>query len=69
MLHFGPSWRQVARKAWSVRLAVLACAFSAAEVALPLYADRMPVGLCAALAAFASLGSILARLSLQKDLT
>ena len=68
MLTFGPSWRLVARKAWSVRLAVVAACCSAAEVVLPFFAHSLPVGVFAALAALASLGSILARLSIQRGL-
>ncbi len=68
VLKLGPSWRQVARRAWSVRLAVVAACCSTTEMVLPLCGHAMPVGLFAALALLASLGSILARLSLQKEL-
>jgi len=54
-------WRWVIKKAWSVRLAIVAGLFSGAEVVLPLFVDAFPRGLFAALSVFAAVGSTVAR--------
>lgn len=41
-MRFGPSWRTVARKAWSVRLMALAAVLTGAEAVLPLFTPRQP---------------------------
>ena len=33
-------WRRVLRRAWSIRFSLLAAAFTAAEVVVPLFGDR-----------------------------
>ena len=60
-----PDWRLILRKAWSVRLAVLAAAFSAAEVALPFFTPFFPPKTMAVLAALASTGAVIARIWAQ----
>ena len=37
-----PNWREIFKKAWSIRLGVLAGLFSGAEVVLPLFVDSLP---------------------------
>ncbi len=59
MLH--PDWQNILRRAWSVRMAVIAGLFSGVEVALPLFSDTMPRNVFAVLALVASIGSIVAR--------
>lgn len=54
-------WRRILRYAWSLRLAILAGAFSAAEAILPLFTDAMPRGVFAMLSALAAIGSAVAR--------
>ncbi|TWD58073.1 hypothetical protein FB480_101828 [Agrobacterium vitis] len=64
------NWRQVLKRAWSVRLIVAAGIFSGAEVFLPLidgYVD-MPRGLFAALSGFTGAAAVISRLLVQKDL-
>ena len=61
-------WRRIVRRAWSVRLMVLAFVLTAAEVILPLYADDLPRGLFAALSGLAVSGAFIARLVAQRDL-
>jgi len=64
-----PEWRAILRRAWSVRLIVLAVLFSAAEVAVPLILPGMvPPLVFAGLSALASVGALVSRLILQKDL-
>lgn len=35
-------WRRVLRRAWSIRFSLLAAAFTAAEVVVPLFGDVLP---------------------------
>jgi len=64
----GSTWRQVLRKAWSVRLSALAAVFMAAEIALPMLSPRVPPYLFVCLALVASIGSIWARVLVQKTM-
>jgi hypothetical protein len=57
--------KTVLLKAWSVRLALLAALFSAAEVALPFFAPFMPPHMMAILALLASTGAAIARVVAQ----
>ena len=61
-------WRAIVRKAWSVRLLVLAFILSAAEVMLPFFVDALPKGLFAALSGLTVAGAFVARLVAQRDL-
>lgn len=58
-------WRRTLRFAWSLRLAVLAGIFSAAEVILPLFMDTMPRGIFAGLSMAAAIGGAVARVVAQ----
>ena len=57
--------KTVLMKAWSIRLALLAAAFSAAEVALPFFAPFVPPKTMAVLALIASAGAAIARVVAQ----
>ncbi|PVB61593.1 hypothetical protein [Labrenzia sp. 011] len=61
-------WRQVLKRAWSVRLMVLAALLSGAEVALPFLGDLLEPGILAALSALATAGAFAARILAQKDM-
>ena len=61
------NWRDVLRKAWSVRLIVLAFVLSAAEVMLPFFDDAFPKGIFAALSGLTVAGAFVARLIAQKE--
>ena len=63
-----PNIKRVLRKAWSVRLMVLAFLLTVAEVVLPFFAADLPHGLFAALSALAVGGAFVARLVAQKDM-
>ena len=65
MMRLKPNWRQVLRRAWSVRLGVLAGALSGAEVILPLFVDSMPRNVFAGLSFVTVMGAVLARLVAQ----
>ena len=62
-------WRQVLKRAWSVRLIIAAGLLSGAEVALPLLPLPIPAGIFAALSAVTTAAAFIARLLAQKDMT
>lgn len=62
-----PDWRHILRKAWSVRLILLAAVFSAAEVVVPLFNDAMPRNVFALLSGITTAAALVARVMMQKD--
>ena len=58
-------WRRVARRAWSIRLSIVAAIFTAAEVVVPLFGDVLPRGVFVLLAFSASIGAAIARVVAQ----
>lgn len=63
-----PEWREILRRAWSVRLMLLAGILSGAEVALPYFAHVLPAGSFAALSAITVGAALVARLVAQRGL-
>ena len=63
------NWRDVIRKAWSLRLMVLAALLSGVEFVLPLFSEALPRGLFAVLSFLSVAGAFVARLVAQKELT
>jgi len=61
-------WRKIARRAWSVRLSIVAAIFTAAEVVVPMFGDVLPRGLFVLLAFSASIGAAVARLVAQPEM-
>ncbi len=61
-------WREILRRAWSIRLMIVAGLLSGIEVALPFFADAMPRGVFAALSVLIVMAALVARLVAQKDL-
>ena len=61
-------WRRVARRAWSVRLSIVAAVFTAAEVVVPLFGDVLPRGAFVLLAFAASIGATVARIVAQPEM-
>lgn len=61
-------WKDVLRKAWSIRLMILAGVLSGVEIVLPLFADALPRGTFAALSGVSVAAAFVARLVAQKDL-
>lgn len=64
-----PNWKQIVRKAWSIRLMILAGLLSAAEIILPLFADSIPRGAFAVLTLLAVSGAFVSRLVVQQDVS
>lgn len=64
------NWRQVLKRAWSVRLMIIAAVLSGLEVALPLIDGfiEIPPGVFAALSGLTVAGAFTARLLVQKGL-
>lgn len=61
------NWRLILRKAWSIRLMLLAGILSGIEVALPFFADAFPHGVFAMLSGTSVAAAFVARLVAQKD--
>ncbi len=61
-------WRKVARRAWSIRLSIVAAIFTTAEVVVPLFGDVLPRGVFVLLAFGASIGAAIARLVAQPEM-
>jgi hypothetical protein len=60
-------WKRVIKKAWSIRLMILAGLLSGAELILPLYADSIPRGTFALLTMAAVTCAFIARLVAQQE--
>lgn len=60
-------WRSVLRKAWSVRLIILAGALSGAEVVLPMFQDAIPRGVFASLSGLVTAAALFARVIAQPE--
>ena len=68
MLHLHTEWKQILKKAWSLRLSLLASLFAGAEAAIPFIdPDRfgIPPGVMAAVASFVASGAALSRVIAQ----
>lgn len=61
------NWKDILRRAWSIRLMLLAGLLSGCEVILPLFIDAMPRNVFAILSMMAVSGAFVARLVAQKD--
>lgn len=61
-------WKAVLKKAWSVRLIVLAAILSGIEAILPYFEAKFPQGIFAAASGFVTAGALLARVVAQKDM-
>jgi hypothetical protein len=67
----GKDWKTVVKKAWSIRLILLAAALSAVEVYFQIFGAPlwMPLGAFAGLSAITSAGAFVARIVAQKEIT
>jgi hypothetical protein len=61
------NWKQIALKAWSIRLMILAGLLSGAEVALPYFASIIPPGSFAIASAVVTACAMVARVVVQKN--
>lgn len=63
-----PNWREILRKAWSIRFGVLATIFALMQVVVPIYVDDLPKHLFASLTGVATVGVIVSRLVWQQEI-
>lgn len=63
------NWRELLRKAWSLRLMLLAAILSGVEIVLPFFSEAIPRGVFAVLSFFTVAGAFAARLMAQKGLS
>ena len=68
MLKPDPNWRELLKRAWSIRLMLLAGLLSGIEVALPFVAPRFPPLVFAFASMVTVAAAFCARLIAQKDL-
>jgi hypothetical protein len=64
-----PNWKRILKKAWSIRLMLLAGLLSGCEVILPLYSEAIPRNIFAGLSMLAIAGGFIARLVAQKEMS
>jgi hypothetical protein len=67
-LHLLPDWKRILKKAWSIRLNILAGILSSFEVILPVFVDSFPRGMFAGLSIVVITGSTIARVIAQKEM-
>lgn len=63
------NWKDVVRKAWSMRLMFLAAILSGVEIVLPLFSESIPRGIFAVGSFVTVSGAFVARLVAQKGLS
>lgn len=68
-MRFRSNWRLILRKAWSIRLLLIAGLLSAAEAVLPLFESELPKHLFASLSILSVCAAFVARIVAQKDLS
>lgn len=61
------NWRDIVRRAWSIRFMLVAGLLSGVEVVLPFFADAFPRGTFAALSGLSVGAAFVARLVAQRD--
>ena len=61
-------WKGIIKKAWSVRLMIVAALLSGIEVTLPFFSGAIPKGTFAALSFIAVSSAFVARLVAQKNM-
>jgi len=62
------NWKDIVRRAWSVRFMAAAGVLSGVEVALPFFQGALPNGIFAALSGLSVGAAFVARLVAQKEL-
>lgn len=67
-MQLDPKWPDILRRAWSVRLMVLAGVLSAAEAIIPYFADALPRKWFALAFAVLTFSALVARIVAQRGL-
>lgn len=63
-----PNWKIIVRKAWSVRMIILAGLLSGVEAAMPFIDDQMPRGVFAVASLLVTGAAFVARILAQKGI-
>lgn len=63
------NWREVLKRAWSVRLIIVAGLLSGAEATLPTLAEKLPADVFAGLTFAITLGALVARFVAQPSVS
>jgi hypothetical protein len=66
-MHLYENWKEILRKAWSIRFMILAGVLSGIEVILPFFAHDIPRGPFAALSFLAVSAAFVSRLVAQRN--
>lgn len=66
-IKFKNDWRDILKRAWSVRLMAVAFLLTAIEVMLPFFGEKFPPRVFAVASGLAVAGAFVARLVAQKD--
>ena len=61
-------WKDILRKAWSIRLMILAGVLSGIEVVLPFFSEDLPRGIFAVMSLLATSGAFVSRLLAQRNM-
>jgi len=61
-------WKQILRKAWSVRLIILAGIFTGLEVIVPMFDDAFPRNTFAVLSGITTAAALIARVMMQRNM-
>jgi hypothetical protein len=64
---FYPNWKEILRKAWSIRFMVIAGVLSGIEIILPMFADQFPRNVFASLSFIFVAAAFVSRLVAQRD--
>jgi hypothetical protein len=66
MMALAPNWKEIVRKAWSVRLILLAGLLSGVEAVMPFIDDAMPRGVFAVASLLVTGAAFVARILAQR---
>lgn len=62
------NWKEIVKKAWSIKFIILAGILSGVEVILPFFAESIPRGTFATLTLLSVSGAFISRIVVQRDL-
>lgn len=63
-----PEWKRILRRAWSIRLSVIAALFAGAESIVPIFGDLLPRNAFAILSFVTVVGAAVSRIIAQPSL-
>jgi len=62
-----PNWKEIVRKAWSIRFMIIAGVLSGIEIVLPMFAEQFPRNVFAILSFVFVAAAFVSRLVAQRD--